>query len=85
MGTLILLLGSQSRREVLRARHPELAQSLELPRPTMGRFVSTALVPAEPSEPESTIQVQSRTWRRAPTNEHSATAPELPRQGKAAE
>jgi hypothetical protein len=67
------------------APHPELAESLGLPRPTRGRFISTRLSPALPGESNPAIELDGRQWRRAHGDDPETPAPELPRQGQHAE
>jgi hypothetical protein len=62
--------------------HPNLAESLGLPRPTRGRFVSTRLAPTDAEEPEGTIELDGRLWCRAHHDAVETEAPLLPRQGK---
>jgi hypothetical protein len=67
------------------APHPALAEALGLPRPTLGRFVSARLAPAERTDPDLSIELQGRRWRLATADDPITTAPTLPAQGREAE
>jgi hypothetical protein len=67
------------------APHPALAEALGLPRPTLGRFVSARLAPAERTAPDLSIELQGRRWRLATADDPITMAPTLPAQGREAE
>jgi Restriction endonuclease NaeI len=64
------------------APHPQMAEALELPVPTLGRFVSTRLAPWLPGDPEGHVEIDGCTWRRARPDDPVVNAPVLPEQGK---
>lgn len=63
--------------------HPEMAETLGLPPPILGSFVSTRLAPWEEGDPEPYIELEGGLWRRARDNDREWVAPALPRQGLA--
>lgn len=63
------------------APHPRMTADLQLPPPTLGRFVSTRLHPWEPGDPEPSTEIEGSRWRRARETDPVVTAPTLPRQG----
>lgn len=65
--------------------HPELAHTLGLPRPTLGRFVSARLALCSPGESCPAVELQGRRWRLARSGDPVTPAPALPAQGKYAE
>ncbi|WP_406048229.1 NaeI family type II restriction endonuclease [Kribbella sp. NBC_00889] len=62
--------------------HPEMAEQLGLPRPTLGRFVSTRLATWNPGDNEPFIELAGSKWRRARESDPAVTAPRLPEQGQ---
>jgi hypothetical protein len=64
------------------APHPAMAESLGLPRPTLGRFVSARMVPWQPADPEAYVELEGGRWRLARESEVAGPAPLLPRQSE---
>ncbi|RQW84066.1 restriction endonuclease [Micromonospora globispora] len=64
------------------APHPQMAQELGLPAPTLGRFVSTRLHPWGQGDPEPFVEVNGGAWRRARPEDPVVEAPTLPAQGE---
>jgi hypothetical protein len=61
--------------------HPEMAEALGLPRPSLGRFVSTRVVPWREGDPEPFVELAGGRWRRARgSNDPVVPAPPLPTQ-----
>ncbi len=60
--------------------HPDMAEALGLPRPTLGRFVSTRLAIWHPGDPEPFIELGGSPWRRARNGECVGPGPLLPKQ-----
>jgi hypothetical protein len=60
--------------------HPEMAERLGLPKPTLGRFVSVRVAPWSAGDEEPWIEVGGRRWRRAGAADPPTTAPLLPAQ-----
>jgi hypothetical protein len=67
------------------APHPELADILGLPKPTLGRFVSANLTACGDHETSAAIELQSCRWRLARSGDPVGPAPTLPSQGRHAE
>ncbi|MEU4557472.1 NaeI family type II restriction endonuclease [Actinoplanes sp. NPDC023936] len=63
------------------APHPRMAAELELPAPTLGRFVSIRLHPWEPGDGEPYTEIEGSLWRRARPGDPVVPAPTLPSQG----
>ncbi len=63
------------------APHPDLAETLGLPRPTLGRFVSTRVSPWLPEDVEPSVTIDGRRWRRSRQDDPVIRAPTLPKQG----
>jgi hypothetical protein len=61
--------------------HPQMAQELGLPAPTLGRFVSTRLSPWRPEDPEPSTEIDGARWRRSRPDDPAIEAPTLPSQG----
>ncbi|MEU7949783.1 NaeI family type II restriction endonuclease [Micromonospora chalcea] len=64
------------------APHPQMAADLELPVPTLGRFVSVRLHPWRPGDPEPFTEIDGARWRRAREADPIVQAPTLPKQGE---
>jgi hypothetical protein len=62
--------------------HPDLAEALGLPRPTLGRFVSARLAPWQPGDQEPAISLDGLRWRVARGGDPPGGVPKLPEQGK---
>jgi hypothetical protein len=62
-----------------------MAEALELPRPTLGQFVSVRLSPWTSGDPEPSVEIAGQRWRRARPPEPPIEAPLLPAQTKAGE
>ena len=60
--------------------HPEMAATLGLPAPTLGRFVSARLCPWSGGDPEPYIELSDRRWRLARQADPVLPAPHLPKQ-----
>lgn len=58
--------------------HPQIAVSLGLPAPTLGRFVSARLVPAKEREHTATVEIDGLHWRMAREGDAVVPAPMLP-------
>ncbi|KUL31448.1 NaeI family type II restriction endonuclease [Actinoplanes awajinensis] len=63
------------------APHPQMADDLELPRPTLGRFISARLHPWSPGDGEPYTEIDGGRWRRARPDDPVVQAPKLPSQG----
>jgi hypothetical protein len=63
------------------APHPQMAGDLELPRPTLGRFISARLHPWSPDDSEPYTEIDGGRWRRARSDDPVVQAPKLPSQG----
>lgn len=64
------------------APHPQMARDLELPAPTLGRFVSVRLHPWNPGDTGPYTQIDGGLWRRARDEDPVVPAPTLPKQGE---
>jgi hypothetical protein len=64
------------------APHPAMAEALGLPRPTLGRFVSTRVAPWQPPDQEPYVDAEGSRWRLAREGDPVAPAPLLPRQSE---
>ena len=64
--------------------HPEMATALELPAPTLGRFVSARLYPWADTDPEPFVELPTGRWRRARGDDPVVAAPQLPKQTEGA-
>lgn len=62
--------------------HPDLAESLGLPRPTLGRFVSARLATWNEGDSERVAKIGGKLWRLARLDDPEARAPVLPTQGR---
>jgi hypothetical protein len=67
------------------APHPRMAEQLGLPRPTLGRFVSSRLAPWQDGDPEPYTQINGTRWRRARPDDPTVPAPPLPAQARDAD
>lgn len=63
------------------APHPEWCETLGLPRPVKGTFVSARLAEWHPAAPENYVTIEGRRWRCARGDDPVVVAPRLPEQG----
>lgn len=61
--------------------HPDIAEALGLPRPTLGRFVSARLAHWGPGDSDPWASIAETRWRVAREGDPVAEAPDLPEQG----
>lgn len=66
------------------APHPDMAEALGLPRPTLSRFVSCRVAEWQPGDPGQPVEIDGQVWRLATPVDPKVTAPKLPKQGKEA-
>lgn len=64
------------------APHPQLAEALGLPAPTLGRYVSARLAPWLEGDHEKHVAINGGLWRLARPHDPGVAAPTLPKQGR---
>ena len=62
--------------------HPQIAEQLGLPRPTLGRFVSARVTRQESEEEGGFVTIGGERWRLANADDPAVHAPRLPSQGR---